>query len=119
MGVRSLLSACLWSLLMSSTFPLLFFPRSPRATCRAKDWLDRDVYSNPGPIQFHGPSADDVTFTLSSSQNDYMERIASLRAKLADVLDICRPGVSDGLLDAALTGMTSLTRILAVMKERE
>jgi hypothetical protein len=35
------------------------------------------------------------------------------------VRDLCRPGCSDALLDAALTGMTSLVRILEVLKQRE
>jgi hypothetical protein len=35
------------------------------------------------------------------------------------VRDVCRPGVSDNILDAALSGASSLATILEMMKMRE
>lgn len=74
---------------------------------------------NPGPIQYEGPGADDVALSLAADTHDYVQRIDRLRAALEAIRDVCRPGVSDGVLDAALTGATSLAHIIAVMKERE
>ena len=85
----------------------------------AADWLAHERYANPGPIQFTGPAAADVTLTLSRSRNDYITRITALRADTAKVLALCRPGVRDAMLDAALTGVGSLVKILELLKERE
>ena len=83
---------------------------------RGRAWLHADAYSNPGPVQFVGPAADDVTATLGAERHDHWERIAALRAQLDAVRDICRPGVQEGLLDAALTGVSSLAHILKVIR---
>ena len=82
-------------------------------------WGLAELYRNPGPIQFEGPGANDVALSLAADTHDYVSRIDSLRAALEAIRSVCRPGVSDGILDAALTGATSLAHILSVMKERE
>ncbi len=38
---------------------------------------------------------------------------------VCSVRDVCRPGVSDNILDAALSGASSLATILEMMKMRE
>jgi len=86
---------------------------------QAADWRVHDRYANPGPTQFEGVGADDTTITLRLARHDYMARIAQLRGALDTVRDICKPGVPEPILDAAVTGMTSLAHILSVMRERE
>ncbi len=82
-------------------------------------WRAGEHYANPGPIQFAGSQADSRTALLSLDSRQYMRRITELRTKLDAIRDICRPGVSDALLDAAISGITSLADILAVVKQRE
>lgn len=82
-------------------------------------WRLAELYGNPGPIQFSGETAAAITTTLACERHDYMARIATLREKLEAVREVCRPGVSDALLDAALSGVVSLAHILTVMRERE
>ena len=93
--------------------------RIPFGTLQARSavWVKEDHYSNPGPIQFHGPVADVVTATLALERHDYMERIVRLRSAVDEVLEICRPGVSDSILDAAITGVGSLRNILTSLRE--
>lgn len=82
-------------------------------------WGPAELYRNPGPIQFEGPGSDAVALSLAADTHDYVSRIDRLRAALESIREVCRPGVSDSLLDAALTGVTSLSHILSVMKDRE
>jgi pyrophosphate--fructose-6-phosphate 1-phosphotransferase len=83
-------------------------------------WAMEEHYENPGPIQFEGAvAADTRTATLRTERHDYLERIGSLTATLTAIREACRPGVSDSMLDAALTGIKSLEQMLAIMQERE
>jgi pyrophosphate--fructose-6-phosphate 1-phosphotransferase len=82
-------------------------------------WRMQELYSNPGPIQFEGPTANDITLSLMNERHDYLPRILELRKLLDHVNRLCLPGVSESLLDAALTGVTSLSHILNVIKSRE
>lgn len=82
-------------------------------------WATGDHYSNPGPVQFSGPSSEDVPITLTSSVHDCMSRIGQLRSQLDALASLCRPGVSDDLLDSAIVGVSSLARILGTMAARE
>lgn len=112
-GVRPVIESALVSV-HSGPFKLL--------KARSPAWSLGELYRNPGPIQFYsGPSssADNVTLSLRHDNSDYLVRIERLRAALESCRDVCRPGVSDSILDAALTGATSLAHILAVMRERE
>jgi hypothetical protein len=70
-------------------------------------------------VQFDGDTADARTLSLTCDSHDYMERIAALRKHLDAIREACAPGVSSALLDAALSGVSSLAHILAVMRERE
>lgn len=83
-------------------------------------WAVEEHYENPGPIQFGGSvAADTRTATLRTERHDYLERIGTLTASLSSIREACRPGVSDSMLDAALTGVKSLQQMLAIMQERE
>lgn len=85
----------------------------------AGEWRRGEFYANPGPIQYTGSTADSRTACLSLERHQYMKRIELLRAKLDIIRDICRPGVSDSLLDAAVSGISSLADILGVIKQKE
>jgi pyrophosphate--fructose-6-phosphate 1-phosphotransferase len=82
-------------------------------------WRAGEEYANPGPIQFGGSTADSRTATLDAERREYMQRISSVRAALDAIRDICRPGVSDAVLDAAHSSLASLATILATLKQRE
>ena len=82
-------------------------------------WRKGEYYANPGPIQFAGSTADSRTACLALERHQYMKRIELLRTKLDMIRDICRPGVSDSLLDAAVSGISSLADILNVIKQKE
>jgi len=93
---------------------------TPLYACRsAPSWSHEELYANPGPIQFSGKTADTCSVTLSLDKHNYLERIMALRTKLDGVRELCKPGVSEAVLDSALTGVTSLLHILETIKRRE
>ena len=75
-------------------------------------WLRVDDYYNPGPIQFFGSASSLITITVLEEQNDMMERLQKVFARLSEIKRVCRVGYSDDVLDAALLGLTSLSQIL-------
>ncbi len=85
----------------------------------AAAWRAEEHYANPGPIQFSGSTADSRTESLNLERRQYMRRITQLREKLDLIRELCRPGVSDALLDAAVGGVSSLADILDGIKQRE
>lgn len=85
----------------------------------AAEWATDDMYVNPGPIQFHGPTADSPPVTVVRDRGDYLDRLAALQDHLQKVAKLCRPGVSEHVLDAAVVGMESLTRILRLVASKD
>ena len=83
---------------------------------RISAWYVGEYYSNPGPIQFHGSTANDSTHSLQLRASDYVGRIGELRSLLDDISRKCLPGVSEPILDAAITGVKSLSHILDIIK---
>jgi diphosphate-dependent phosphofructokinase len=82
-------------------------------------WSVQDLYENPGPLQFHGPTADEITHTLQLESFDYLTRIQSLYRALQDITVQCRPGCSSTVLQIATTNLTALTDILQLVHEAE
>jgi diphosphate-dependent phosphofructokinase len=82
-------------------------------------WAVHDMYENPGPIQYQGPTADDISHTLVLESFDYMTRIRSLYSALQDITAQCRPGCSSTVLQIATTNLTALTDILRMVHEAE
>lgn len=83
---------------------------------RRDKWRNSEVYSNPGPIQFQGPSASATLITLQVEQHDSTEKLRHVDAYCDALKVACRAGCSDEILDAALIGLSSLTKILQMMK---
>ncbi|XP_078443373.1 pyrophosphate--fructose 6-phosphate 1-phosphotransferase subunit alpha-like [Wolffia australiana] len=81
----------------------------------AAKFLSDDIYRNPGPLQFSGPSADSKTITLCVEDQDYMGRIKELQEYLDKVRSFVKPGCSQDVLKAALSSMASVTDVLSVM----
>ncbi|CAL9778756.1 unnamed protein product [Musa acuminata subsp. burmannicoides] len=82
---------------------------------RASSFLMDDIYRNPGPIQFEGPGADAKSISLCVEDQDYMGRIKLLQEYLDKVKSIVKPGCSQDVLKAALSAMSSVTDVLALM----
>lgn len=82
-------------------------------------WSIQDMYENPGPIQFHGPTANEITHTLRLESFDYLTQIQSLYTALQDITVQCRPGCSSTVLQIATTNLTALTEILRLVHEAE
>ena len=55
-----------------------------------------DMYENPGPLQFQGPSdlVDSVTSTLTLDTFSYLQDIKKLQSALASIQDACRYSIS-------------------------
>ncbi|KAI7743757.1 hypothetical protein M8C21_007771, partial [Ambrosia artemisiifolia] len=81
----------------------------------ARKLLLDDIYRNPGPLQFDGPGVDSRVVSLYVEDLDYMGRIKELNEYLDKVRSIVKPGCSQDVVKAALSAMSSVTRILSVM----
>lgn len=82
-------------------------------------WALQDMYENPGPVQFQGPTADEITHTLQLESFDYLTKIQSLYSALQDITVQCRPGCSATVLQIATTNLTALTDILRLVHNVE
>lgn len=76
------------------------------------DWVASEVYTNPGPIQFEGACADDVTMTLTTACGDYLRRVRIFRERVARLSSFVEAGVPDAALDTALAGINALVGAL-------
>jgi len=77
-----------------------------RAAC-AKD----ELYENPGPIQFTGPSASFVSTTIATKFS-YMHELERLHLSIAEVSSRCRPGCDPRLVRVATQSLATLNGIL-------
>eukprot|EP01027_Heterolobosea_sp_BB2_P015071 GEZU01021593.1.p2 GENE.GEZU01021593.1~~GEZU01021593.1.p2 ORF type:complete len:217 (+),score=86.32 GEZU01021593.1:775-1425(+) len=83
---------------------------------RRKNWEVSDIYANPGPIQYEGPSSTLTTVTLQAEERDLVEKLKSIEQYCETLKVACRSGVNEKILDAALAGLDSLTKIVEMMK---
>lgn len=82
-------------------------------------WRAEDMYENPGPMQFSGPTANDIAHTLRLESFDYLSHIQSLYGALQDISAQCRPGCSSTVLKIATSNLTALTDILTMVHDTE
>lgn len=82
-------------------------------------WAAQELYTNPGPIQFRGPCADDITMTLTASRHDYLRRLRSCRERVEKLRALIVAGVSDSVLDAALSGVTALGDMIELLVRKD
>lgn len=82
-------------------------------------WASSEQYANPGPIQFKGPCADDITLSLTASRHDYLRRLRSCRDRVEKLRGLIVAGVSDSVLDAALSGVTALSDMLELLVRKD
>ena len=69
-------------------------------------------YSNPGPIQFIGPTCDANHATLDEAGESYGARLERLHEALEEVKNKCRPGCPNATVDTALMMAESLSSVL-------
>jgi len=77
-----------------------------RAAC-AKD----ELYENPGPIQFCGPSASGVSTTIATKFS-YMHELERLHKSIVEVSSRCRPGCDPRHVRVAVQSLATLNAIL-------
>ena len=82
-------------------------------------WAVGDCYENPGPLQFHGPTANLSTETLKLESFEYLQEVRGLYAALQHITQQCRPGCSSSVLKAATSSLKSLTHVLDLVCEAE
>ena len=70
-------------------------------------------------MQFSGPFADTVPVTVCVDRSDYLQRMESVQHCLRVINATCRFGVSDDVLDASLSTLSSLQGVLSIMRRRE
>uniref|UniRef100_A0A7S0A7I1 Pyrophosphate--fructose 6-phosphate 1-phosphotransferase n=1 Tax=Pyrodinium bahamense TaxID=73915 RepID=A0A7S0A7I1_9DINO len=103
--------------------PMLFAARVDlegaawRSWCQVREACARDeLYENPGPIQFSGPSASIVSTTIAT-RFSYMLELERLRKHLDDVSSRCRPGCDPRLVRVATRSLATLNAILNELSE--
>jgi len=84
------------------------------------DWRAGDCYRNPGPLQFSGPTADSLGQLLVTDH----AKTELQRIQVQELLEQVREQVlggqaSHGMLDAAVSGLSSLAEILSVVQRSE
>jgi diphosphate-dependent phosphofructokinase len=88
--------------------------QSTRAACSLGD-----LYENPGPIQYSGPTADTRPTTLMLEPYDYLREIQELYAALQRITDACRPGCSSTILQIATKNLHALTDTVDLIQSTE
>ncbi|CAI5472013.1 unnamed protein product [Closterium sp. Yama58-4] len=81
----------------------------------AGSWLLDDLYRNPGPIQFEGPSAEARPITLTMEDHSYVEQMHTLHKYLDQVRELVKPGCAPEALNTALSSLASLTHVLTIL----
>lgn len=82
-------------------------------------WAADDMYENPGPMQFSGPTANAISHSLRLESFDYLTHIQSLYDALQDITTQCRPGCSSTVLKIATADLTALTDVLTMVHDTE
>ena len=91
-----------------------------RAACgSASSTSSIDTYSNPGPVQYFGPSelTDSVPLTLSLESYDYLSDIQSLHQALARIEQACRPGCPSTVLQIATKSLINISDIIQIVNQ--
>lgn len=70
-----------------------------------------ELYENPGPIQFSGPTADTAALTITS-KHSYVRELDSLNEALARLGKRCRPGADPKTVRVAEKTLVMLHNIL-------
>jgi 6-phosphofructokinase 1 len=74
-------------------------------------FAQEELYENPGPIQFSGPSASCVSLTVRT-KFPYLHELANLQASLAAVATKCQPGCDPRKVRVAAQSLATLNAIL-------
>ena len=78
-----------------------------------------DSYSNPGPVQYFGPTelTDSVPITLSLETYDYLTDIQSLHHALSMIEQACRPGCPSTVLQIATKSLNNISDIIQIINQ--
>jgi diphosphate--fructose-6-phosphate 1-phosphotransferase len=75
------------------------------------DCAKSEMYENPGPIQFSGPSSRFICDTITT-RFSYIEELSKLHAKISEVSKKCRPGCDPRKVRVANQSLATLNSIL-------
>jgi 6-phosphofructokinase len=85
---------------------------------RRKQWVYKDHYCNPGPIQFFNFGKYFTNMTLQLEHENYNQYLDQIEAYLEKIQTNCRFGAHEDLLRTAVYGLDSLTKILELMQNK-
>jgi 6-phosphofructokinase 1 len=85
---------------------------------RRKQWVFKDHYCNPGPIQFFDFGKYYTNMTLGLEHENYNQYLDQIEAYSGKIQTACRFGAHEDLLRTAVYGLESLTKILELMKNK-
>lgn len=71
-------------------------------------WRKQDRFCNPGPIQFHGKTADYYTRVLHDEQFDYLEMLRHVQRFANKLKNSCDFGVDESFLKMAFVSLNGL-----------
>ena len=74
----------------------------------------KDLYRNPGPVQFAGDTADNRLMSLELETDDYLGQLQELRGALQEIQESCRPGCSSNILKLSTKMLRNLTDIMEI-----
>lgn len=91
-----------------------------QALCEGMEkWELDNKYLNPGPIQFHGKTANHYNRTLFEEQFEYMVMLEELEALAGYVGGVCSFGVSRETLKTSVVSLQALADILTGMTKKK
>ena len=83
-----------------------------------KQWVYEDHYCNPGPIQFFNFGKYFTNKTLQLNHKNYNQYLDQIEAHCEKIKTLCRFGAHEDLLQTAVYGLESLTKILGIMQNK-
>lgn len=84
-----------------------------------RDWVIKECYCNPGPIQFYDFGKDFITITLRLEHENYNLYLKKIEDYCNKIKNSCRFGSHEDLLKATLHGLESVEKIIGIMNENQ
>ena len=77
-----------------------------------KDWIQQDIYTNPGPIQFAGEMRLHPFKCLRIRDHEYMENLKNVESLAEEIKSECRFGTHQDILKVVCSSLENLEKVV-------